>query len=314
MFTNNYNDQEIRELFDDEEWKELTEDRLGIPDVPLNIAKEIARYGNKDLKELRKTIMTSYLPNDVPYDNNQHYDLEWIQTSIRTIVSLYQNDDSPLQRNQYEYWYTIALFGVCIDVAYRDAKLGTDVKSSNRKNRIKKNKRKLTGRKLDGIIYLVENLHEMGAIEGARSFNGLHDKKYLLEYFKMPKVLRDMLADLIIAVDYDAYKASKLQVFGIIHLGLKVQFIRMWRAGGSITIYKKDYPVHEVPSKFSVDKFKSFLKFLVSVYQYKMILKNNIQILYGDGNDSKEDTLLNDLLNIGRQQTPPPNTINYFAD
>ena len=115
-------------MFSDEEWKELTDDRLGIPNVPSNIATEIAKYGNKSLRELRNAVMTSYLPDNVPYDSSQHYDLEWIQTSIRTIVSLYENDDSPFKRNQYEYWYTFALFGACIDVAYRDAKLRTDVK------------------------------------------------------------------------------------------------------------------------------------------------------------------------------------------
>ena len=115
-------------MFNDKEWKELTDDRLGIPDIPFNIAEELAKYGNKNLKELRKAVMTSYLPDNVPYDSGQHYDLEWIQTSIRTIVGLYENDDSPFKRKQYEHWYTVALFGACIDVAYRDATLGTDIK------------------------------------------------------------------------------------------------------------------------------------------------------------------------------------------
>ncbi|CAI2194631.1 18378_t:CDS:2, partial [Funneliformis geosporum] len=222
---------------------------------------------------------------------------------------------------QYEYWYTVALFGACIDVAYRDAKLGTDVKrsdvpsyaSSNRKNRSKKSKRKLTGRKIDGIVYLIENLHEVGAIEGARSYAGVHDKKYLEEYFKMPKTLRDMLTDLVIAVDYDESKMNKFQVFGIIHLGLKIQFSRLWRAGGSITIFKKDPPLYEVPRKFSTDKFKIFLKFLVSIYKYKMIIKNNIQILYMEANGN---TLLDELKDVGRPQKPPQitNYTKYFAN
>ncbi|KAG9290229.1 hypothetical protein G9A89_022205 [Geosiphon pyriformis] len=306
----NYDDQEIRELFSEEEWKELTKDQLGIPVVPLDIAKEVSKYGNKDLKELREAIMTSYLPRDVPYDHNQHYDLEWIHMAIRTIVNLYENDDSPLQRNHYEYWYTIALFGACIDFAFNDSRLGTSIKrsevgsyaSSNRKNRTKITKgRKLTGRKIDGIIYLIENLHEMGAIEDARFFAGVHDKKYLQEFFKMPKTLRDILADLIRVVDYDDKKISKIQIFGIIHLGLKIQFSRLWRAGGSITIFKKDPPLYEI-----------------SIYQYKMILKNNIQALniFEEDNvkeDATEDTLLDELLRVGRQ-TPPPSTINYFAD
>ena len=107
---------------------ELTKDRLGIPQVPLDIASEIAKYGNKNLKQLREAVMKSYLSSNVFYDNDQHSDLEWIQMVIRTIIHLYENDDSPLQRNHYEYWYTIAFFGTCIDILFRDSKLGTDVK------------------------------------------------------------------------------------------------------------------------------------------------------------------------------------------
>ncbi|RIA93479.1 hypothetical protein C1645_819336 [Glomus cerebriforme] len=212
-------DQNIKKLFNDEEWMELTKDHLGIPQVPLDIASEIAKYGNKNLKQLREAVMKSYLPSNVSYDNDQHSDLEWIQMAIRTIIHLYENDDSPLQRNHYEYWYTIAFFGTCIDILFRDSKLGTDVKrseapsyaSSNRKNRNKRTKRKLSGRKIDGIIYLIEELHEIGVIEGARSYAGIHDKKYLSEYFKLPKSLRDMLADLIRALNYDDNKPTKFK-------------------------------------------------------------------------------------------------------
>ncbi|RIA98921.1 hypothetical protein C1645_587548 [Glomus cerebriforme] len=194
--------------------------------------------------------------------------------------------------------------------------------SSNRKNRNKRTKRKLTGRKIDGIIYLIEELHEIGVIEGARSYARIHNKKYLSEYFKLPKSLRDMLADLIRALNYDDNRTTKIQVFGVIHLGLRVQFSRLWRVGGSITIFKKDLPLYELPHNFSIDKFKHILKFLISIYQYKMILKNNIQVLREKEvpEEDQEDILLNELLNVGRQQVPPPNTnasntnVNYFAD
>ena len=99
---------------------ELTKDHLGIPQVPLDIASEIAKYGNKNLKQLREAVMKSYLPSNVSYDNDQHSDLEWIQMVIRTIIYLYENDDFSLQRNRYEYWYTIAFFKICIDILFRD--------------------------------------------------------------------------------------------------------------------------------------------------------------------------------------------------
>jgi hypothetical protein len=86
--------------------------------------------------------------------------------------------------------------------------------------------RKLTGRKIDGIIYSVERLLEFGAIEAARSFKGVSDQKYLLEKFKMPKTLRDMYSE---AVNFDDQKAEKIQVFGILHFGLWIQFTRLLR-------------------------------------------------------------------------------------
>ena len=69
----------------------------------------------------------------------------------------------------------------------------------------------------------------------------------------MPKTLRDMYSELIRAVNFDDQKAEKIQVFGILHLGLWIQFTRLWRAGGSICIFCKDFPSHNVDSTFSED-------------------------------------------------------------
>jgi len=143
--------------------------------------------------------------------------------------------------------------------------------SANRKNRTRlTDERKQTGRKIDGIIYIIDRLLEIGAIEAARSFMGVSDRKYLLEKFKMPKTLRDMLADMIRDVDYEEEKVNKLQVFGILHFGLRVQATRMWRAGGSITIFYKDPKVYYLSNKFSVEGVKTFLRFLAMIYQYKV--------------------------------------------
>nr|CAG8466421.1 13875_t:CDS:2 [Entrophospora candida] len=138
---------------------------------------------------------------------------------------------APLIRIQYEHWFTVALLGTCIDFCLRDIRLGTDIKridapsssGANQKNRNRKvntHKRKSVGHKIDGIIYTTDELLELGAIEGARSFKGVSDNKYLDEEFKMPKSLQDMYSDLIRAVNYDDQRADKLQVIGILHLGL----------------------------------------------------------------------------------------------
>jgi hypothetical protein len=108
----------------------LTNDRLGVPSIPDDIAKELTKYKKKTLEELREVSMTSYLRDNVKYNIHQHYDNEWIQMSVRNLVNLYENADCPLMRSHYEDWYTVALFGSCIDFCVRDMRLGTDVKRS----------------------------------------------------------------------------------------------------------------------------------------------------------------------------------------
>ncbi|CAG8828802.1 12908_t:CDS:2, partial [Gigaspora margarita] len=291
-----------------------------VPPLPQEIAKELSRYGKKSLEELRKIANTPYLQDGVVYNVQQHYDLEWIQMSVRALVNLYENMDSPLVRNQYEDWFTVALLGTCIDMCMRTAQLGTDVRrtdapslaSSNRKNRNRPNNlRKFMGRKIDGIVYIINRLLEVGAIEAARSFSGESDRKYLNEKFKMPKTLRDMLADHIREVDYDDKKINKIQVFGILHFGLRIQFTRLWCAGGSITIFHKDPQLFYLDNKFSAEGIKTFLKFLAEVYRRKQIIKNNLDVLNNKGNDDiepDENDLFNELLGAGRLSTPPPSS------
>ncbi|CAG8803249.1 6690_t:CDS:1, partial [Dentiscutata erythropus] len=102
--------------------------------------------------------------------------------------------------------------------------------SANRKNcgqKANTRTRKLTGRKINRIIYTVNTLFELGAIEGARSYSGASNQKYLLETFKIPKTLCDMYANLMRAINYNDRKAFKIQVIGILHLGLWIQFARL---------------------------------------------------------------------------------------
>ncbi|POG68727.1 hypothetical protein GLOIN_2v1633430 [Rhizophagus irregularis DAOM 181602=DAOM 197198] len=324
----NYDDENVKALFTQTEWNELTEDRIRIPGVPREIGEELVRYGKKTLSELRNSVLTSYLQDGTIYDINKHYNQEWIQMAVRTLVNLYENIDAPLIRNQYENWFTVAFFGTCIDLCMRDIQLCTDIKrtdapslaSANRKNRGRSGNtktRKLTGRKIDGIVYIVDRNLEVGVIEAARSFLGVSDRKYLLETFKMPKTLRDMYADLVRTANYDEQKANNLQVFGILHLGLWIQFTRLYRAGGSICIFRKDVVSHHVDSKFSEDGIKSFLKLMAAVYQHKLIIRDNLRILNirnANIEPGDDDDLLNDILNVGNYSSTSQSSIERFAD
>ncbi|KAF0495219.1 c2h2-type zinc finger transcription factor [Gigaspora margarita] len=164
----------------------------------------------------------------------------------------------------------------------------------------------------------------------------------------MPKTLRDMYADLMRAVDYDDQKASKIQVIGILHLGLWIQFARLWRVGGSVCIFRKDPLSHNVDNKISEMGIRSFLKLLVSIYHYKVrtnfyscsycsislqlpihcvsfsqiIIKDNLQVLNirNSIKPGDKDNLYNELMEVGQFSLPshsvssPPRPIKFFSD
>ncbi|CAG8721198.1 23863_t:CDS:10 [Gigaspora margarita] len=248
-----FDDEDIKTLFDEEEWKELTKDPIRIPPIPHEIAKELTKYRKKILKELRAVIIALYLKEKEEYDVNKHYEREWIQMTLRTLCNLYENVDAPLIRSQYEDWFTVALFGTCIDFCIRDIQLGTDIKrtdapslsSANRKNR---------GRK---AIHVQES-----------------------------SLVPSKEQDPIQAVDYDDQKASKIQ-----------------RACGLIYIFRKDPLSHNVDSKISEMGVRSFLKLLVSIYHYKVIIKDNLQVLNirNSIKPGDKDNLYNELIEVGNQ-------------
>jgi len=131
----------------------------------------------------------------------------------------------------------------------------------------------------------------------------------------MPKTLRDMLADMIRDVNYEEERADKLQVFGILHLGLRVQATRLWRAGGSITIFYKDPKIYYLSNKFSVEGVKTFLRLLAMIYQYKIIVKDNLNIIRINANSETEDNLYNELMGVDQSsRSMPPPSIYFFAD
>ncbi|CAJ0640918.1 1591_t:CDS:2, partial [Entrophospora sp. SA101] len=280
-------DENVKKLFTKQEWDELTQENLEAFEIPDDILEHLKFYNQDTMEGVRSKLMKPYLKNDENYDTNSNYDYEWIHLSIRSVINLWENKDSPLSRTQYENWYSVNLFGSRLDFCFRDYKLGTDVKTSgNRKNRAKeKGARKRVGRKIDGIIYKTGKNLELGVFESANIFKDEHDNKYLKESFKLPKSMRDIYCSLARYIKYEEEK------------------------GNSNT-------VHYLSPRFTKLGLNDYLKLLAKIYSYKLlkqqITKNNLQIL-GLCDPAEESDLLEELKNIDREKTPPP-TIEYFID
>ncbi|PKY60594.1 hypothetical protein RhiirA4_484473 [Rhizophagus irregularis] len=171
-------DDKMKTLFSKEDWKELTK-KPSLPPVDYEIGKELAKYVKDDLAQLREEVMRSFLKVNEVYDPMEHYFKEWIQITMRHLCNLYENPSAPLCRDQYEDWFT----NRC-----------TINSSANRKNRAKKPKqRKLTGRKIDGIIHHPTYNMELGALEECindiHSISNYFSKTSLLDFLKFLKAI-----------------------------------------------------------------------------------------------------------------------------
>ncbi|CAJ0627258.1 7873_t:CDS:2 [Entrophospora sp. SA101] len=187
-------DENVKKLFTKQEWDELTQENLEAFEIPDDILEHLKFYNQDTMEGVRSKLMKPYLKNDENYDTNSNYDYEWIHLSIRSVINLWENKDSPLSRTQYENWYSVNLFGS---------------PSGNRKNRAKeKGARKRVGRKIDGIIYKTGKNLELGVFESANIFKDEHDNKYLKESFKLPKSMRDIYCSLARYIKYEEEKGN----------------------------------------------------------------------------------------------------------
>ncbi|CAG8573291.1 16422_t:CDS:2, partial [Racocetra persica] len=140
-------------------------------------------------------------------------------------------------------------------------------KNRNREHiRLKKVPRKKMGYKMDGIFRTYYNNIEYGAMEVGKKFDAT---KLLTDGFKLGKAMHDIFVCLCELVRYDESQIRKLQVAGIIHLGLKLQTLQLSSPKGYVSILKRD-KLYEVPN--TVEKMKDLIRVLASMWRVKKII------------------------------------------
>ncbi|CAJ0927109.1 14671_t:CDS:2 [Entrophospora sp. SA101] len=122
-------DENVKKLFTKQEWDELTQENLEAFEIPDDILEHLKFYNQDTMEGVRSKLMKPYLKNDENYDTNSNYDYEWIHLSIRSVINLWENKDSPLSRTQYENWYSVNLFGSRLDFCFRTVK-DLDIKNA----------------------------------------------------------------------------------------------------------------------------------------------------------------------------------------
>jgi len=218
------------------------------PRVSEYVARSLSRFGNVEtIDDLRKILeTTSYRNVNEPYNIDKHFDAEWVELVMRHFLMEYEDPNEALKKSHLEGWFDVNTRSVIIDHIFRNIqgleivrKESTSIAVATRKNRSRTIKsikeRQKIGRRGDGIFRTYNNNMEYGAIE----------------------------------VKFSEEKVRKLQVIGLLHLGLKLQVLRMSSPNGLVSVLKRE-ELHEVPT--TVNKIRDLIMHLSSVWRAKQMV------------------------------------------
>jgi hypothetical protein len=137
-----------------------------------------------------------------------------------------------------------------------------------RKNRLRADgkQRLRPGLKHDGIIRDRKNPeHEFGLVEcSPLQSAGECSRKWLGDVKKVRRPMRDMLGQLILAVNYNRKEVDELQVFAFCFSALTVQVLRMTQHQGYLFLLSREQSL-SVPQ--NIEQFRDFLMVLCHILQ-----------------------------------------------
>ncbi|CAB4479116.1 unnamed protein product [Rhizophagus irregularis] len=160
-------------------------------------------YAENDLRALQKKVLRSWINPDDEYDPVKHGDFQYIHTV-------------------YERFWRLSL-------ALGESRARLQALKKKDRNL---DKRKEMGRRNDGTICERNGRCKFRLVEAAKKFEE-NSTKWLKESFKTPKIMHDMLVQLMSVVKNDD-RAKKLQTVGWLHFGLYAQTLEMDCANGYV--------------------------------------------------------------------------------
>ncbi|CAB5201105.1 unnamed protein product [Rhizophagus irregularis] len=288
-------DELVADCFTKTELREI--ELTPIPEVP-ELSDEVNNFlgkfiGKTNLKEIQQLIKE--LSFGIDYDSEKHHDMDYICLALHALIR--EIESGKITEGNLENWFNCHVWSMVFDHAFENIKAisvirgeSTSVSTATRKN--KKTKRKLgdrrkIGRRGDWILRAVGNgdKNEFGAGEAGKSWVDQYGTKYLREGgLKLPKVLKDMLLNLMEKICWNDEARKKIQTVGIIHGGLMMTIAYIDNPMGYICRLRRS-DLMEVPDV--AEKFESILTILASVLNIKSVVRETIKIVQRSGQTNK---------------------------
>ncbi|CAG8715188.1 7630_t:CDS:2, partial [Funneliformis mosseae] len=302
-------DADVKGLFSDVEWKEITGSEVKENlKIGLSLRDLMIKYTVKSIKELRKIIYEPFILDGSEYDKNLHHDLDFINYAYWSMLFLWDREENPFDSSKLEGWYEMNIWGHLIDLIFHDINIDLvrgecmSCASSDRKNIIRMiNDRKKIGRKRDGVFKLCKDRLEFGAIEAGRKWEGHNGTKYLNDSLKLNKMMKDMIVQLTTICDWREDLVRKLEVIGILHGANRIQIITMDYLKGYIS-HIRHRKFYEVSGRLT--KSNPLALVLKEILYAKYIILRTLDLI-----NQKDDINIENFLNDSDEQdgcrTPP---------
>lgn len=311
-FTLDVTSDPMRQWFNPEEWAEIACAVPELPAAPFSFLESLLRFdGVKTTKDLRKALNeTSYIAAGQAYDADLHWDMEWADQVIRSMYSLYDAPNKPLQlNNNAEDFFSNQLWATIVDRCFWNIK-GITVQRkeitcmavAERKNRNRNStgtgNRAKMGYRVDGVVRTIEDeTYEYAAMEVGKVQKTRTSSKWLNDGLKLARTLRDMLRRLLELVDNADTIMSHVQVAGVLTMGPLLQLLRICRSPGYVCLLTRE-KIERVPTH--VADLSDLLLLLKCMLRAKNVVKSCVEIV-----KTRPERSLHDELFHGRKKAGP---------
>ncbi|CAG8690782.1 4802_t:CDS:2 [Funneliformis caledonium] len=285
-------DTDAESLFSTEEWDEITNlESKDFPNLERSLKDLMKKYTVDNIKQLQKLILEPFVDE---YDNELHFDHNYINYAYRSMLFLWQKAQNPFIDSKLEGWYQMNIWGLLIDPAFDNQNFelargeSMSFASSDRKNHKRTINDRKIGRKGDGVFRLSGDRLEFGATEAGRKWEGKSGTKYLNDSLKINKMLKDMIGQLAVACDGKEDLVRKLQVVGILHGANRFQLLIMDYPKGYISRVKHR-KVHTVAGR--LNKSEPLAYTLKEILCAKAIINQTLDMINTKNNVNLENFL-----------------------
>ncbi|KAF9900805.1 hypothetical protein BX616_002497 [Lobosporangium transversale] len=143
------------------------------------------------------------------------------------------------------------------------------------------NDRQSSGHKVDAIFYCKEaSLLEIGAVEGGKKDEGSYGTKVLSDGLKTAKSLKDMhdyaCTETCLNGIQQQTAREKVEVFGFLVSGLRIQFITLKHFGGRFMYLHRETP-QSMPRQLDDKSFRKVKKLLITSLEIREYMRDLVE-------------------------------------